>query len=68
MKMITKKDVERCLERLTEEDISNYYDADVKNGEETNFRVYITVGEYDYEISADEILYRAALIEENEIK
>jgi hypothetical protein len=51
---MTKKEreIEKCLEWLADEGISAYEDSG---------KVYITAGEYDYEISRREIYYRAEL-------
>jgi hypothetical protein len=51
-----QKELDLALAWFAEEDISAYQD---------NGKIYITVGEYDYEISSDEINYRAELVEEN---
>lgn len=63
MILITKADAENCSKWFDEENIPHYWETDTNTGLVTNF--YITVGEYDYEISHAEILYRAELVLEN---
>ena len=58
-----KEQIALTLKWFDEEDIPAYSSEYVDKDEG---QVFITVGEYDYEISAQEIEYRASLIQEQE--
>lgn len=60
--MTKKEQIKLAMEWFNEEDISAYSDESVSEDKGT---IYVKIGDYDYEISADEIYYRAELVLEN---